>query len=222
MHLTVSFVLLISTFVCILYVEDVGGIQLRKRLTLLPHRLDEWQGSDAALSDKEFEILGMEDYVLRKYSNERGQDIWVWVIYYDNQSLGSKIHTPKGCLRAWGWTPISISREKIHLKTGSIRIAEVNKYLVQKGSEKHLVAYWYHSRGRIITNEYINRFYLAWDSITKKRSEGALVRVSCLVKHDEISAWRNLVNFIQLFFPVFQEHLPDPPKIQESLSTAGI
>lgn len=210
-HLTVSFVLLILTFVYLRYVEGVEGIQLRRRLALLPHSLGEWQGSDAALSDKELEILGMEDYILRKYSNERGQDIWIFVVYYDNQSQGYRIHPPKNCLKASGWTPISSSRKKIHLKTGSIRIAEVNKYLVKKGVEKHLVAYWYHSRDRIIASEYIDRFYSTWDSLTKKRSECALVRVSCLVNDNEISAWRNLVSFIQLFFPVLQEHLPYAP-----------
>jgi EpsI family protein len=210
-HLTVSFVLLISTFVWIRYVEGLEAVKLRKRLALLPHRLGEWQGSDAALSDRELEVLGMEDYVLRKYTNKQGQSIWTFVVYYDNQIQGYRIHPPKICLNAWGWTPTSTSREKIHFTKGSIKIAEVNKYLVQKGVEKTLVAYWYHSRGRIITNEYIDRFYLGWDSLTKKRSECALVRVSCSVNDDEIGAWRNLVSFIQLFFPVLQEHLPDAP-----------
>jgi EpsI family protein len=210
-HLTISFVLLISISVCLRYVKDAEGIQLRRRLALLPHRLGEWQGSDAALSNMELEILGMEDYVLRKYSNERGEDIWAFVVYYDNQSQGYRIHRPKTCLRGQGWSLISSNREKIHFNRGSIRIAEVNKDLVQKGVDKYLVAYWYHARGRIIANEYMDRFYLGWDSIAKKRSECALVRVSCSVNQDEISAWRNLVSFIQLFFPVLQEHLPDAP-----------
>ena len=210
-HLTVSLVLLISTFVYLRYVEGTVGIQLKRRLALLPYRLGEWQGYDAALSDKELEILKMEDYVLRKYSNERGQEIWVYVAYYDNQSEGYRIHPPKTCLLGSGWSPIYNGGKKIHFKRGSIRIAEVNKYLVEKGGEKILVAYWYHSRGRIIVNEYVDRFYFALDSITKKRTECALVRVSCSVNDDEISAWRNLVSFIQLFFPVLQEHLPDAP-----------
>jgi len=208
-HLAVSFVLLVSTFVYLRYVEGVEGTPLRKRLALLPHRLGEWQGSDTALSDQELQMLGMEDYILRKYSNGSEQDIWVYVAYYENQSKGDIIHPPKICLPGSGWTPISISREKIHFPEGPIRIAEVNKYLVQKGADRDLVVYWYHSRGRVVANEYLDRLYLIWDSLSKKRSDGTLVRVSCSVNPDEITAWRTLVSFVREFLPILQEHLPD-------------
>jgi EpsI family protein len=208
-HFAVSFVLLLSTFVYLRYVEGVERTPLRKRLALLPHRLGEWQGSDAALSDREFQMLGMDDYIQRKYSNGRKQDIWVYVAYYENQSKGDIIHPPKICLPGSGWTPTAISREKIHLTEGPIRVAEVNKYLVQKGADRDLVVYWYHSRGRLVANEYLDRLYLIWDSIFKKRSDGALVTVSCSVYPDEVTAWRTLVNFVRQFLPVLQEHLPN-------------
>jgi len=208
-HLTVSLVLLISTFVYFQYIEDTSRTPIRKRLALFPHRLGQWQGSDEAISDWELQMLGMEDHLLRRYSNGRDPDIWVYVGYYESQTKDDIIHTPKNCLPASGWTPISNSRERIHFTKGPIRIAEVKKYLVQKGVEKDIVVYWYHSRGRVVANEYLARLYLIWDSITKKRSDGALVRVYCSADPDEISAWRHLVSFVHEFLPVLYEHLPD-------------
>ncbi len=208
-HLTVSLALLISTFMLLQYIEGVNRTPIRKKLALFPDRLGEWQGSDTALSAEELRVLGMEDYMLRRYSNGRDPDIWVYVGYYESQTKDDIIHTPKNCLPASGWIPISSSMERIHFPKGPIRMAGVKRYLVQKGVEKDIVVYWYQSRGRVLANEYLARLYLIWDSITKKRSDGALVRVYCSVDPDEISAWRHLVSFIQEFLPVLYEHLPD-------------
>lgn len=40
-----------------------------------------------------------------------------------------------------------------------------------------LVYYWFQGRGRIITNEYLAKWYIFWDSLTRNRTDGALVRV---------------------------------------------
>jgi EpsI family protein len=208
-HLTVSLALLISTFMYLHYIEGVDRTPIRKKLALFPDRLGEWQGSDEAISDWEIQMLGMEEYLLRRYSNGQDPDIWVYVGFYESQTKDNIIHTPKNCLPASGWTLISSSRERIHLTKGPTKIAEVKKYLVQKGVERDLVVYWYQSRGRVVANEYLERLYLIWDSVTKKRSDGALVRVYCSAVPDEISAWRHLVSFVQEFLPVLYEHLPD-------------
>jgi EpsI family protein len=49
--------------------------------------------------------------------------------------------------------------------------------LIQKGDSKQLVYYWFQQRGRIITNEYLVKWYLFWDALTRNRTDGALVRL---------------------------------------------
>jgi hypothetical protein len=51
--------------------------------------------------------------------------------------------------------------------------------VIALGSERQLVYYWFQQRGRIITNEYLAKWFLFWDSLTRNRSDGALVRWSC-------------------------------------------
>ncbi len=41
-----------------------------------------------------------------------------------------------------------------------------------------LATYWYHSRGRVVANEYLDRFYMIVDSLLKQRSDGGLVRIT--------------------------------------------
>ena len=38
--------------------------------------------------------------------------------------------------------------------------------------------YWFQQRGRVMTNEYLVKGYLFWDSLTRNRSDGALVRLT--------------------------------------------
>jgi len=39
------------------------------------------------------------------------------------------------------------------------------------------VYYWFQQRGRVLTNEYLVKWYLFWDALTRNRTDGALVRL---------------------------------------------
>ena len=40
-----------------------------------------------------------------------------------------------------------------------------------------LVYFWYQGRDRNFTNEYAAKFYMVWDGIWRRRTDGALVRL---------------------------------------------
>jgi len=54
---------------------------------------------------------------------------------------------------------------------------KANRYVIQKGNERALVIYWYQGRGRSVANEYWDKMYTVFDSVARRRSDGALVRV---------------------------------------------
>jgi EpsI family protein len=54
---------------------------------------------------------------------------------------------------------------------------QANRYVIQKGNERALVIYWYQGRGRSVANEYWDKMYTVFDSVARRRSDGALVRV---------------------------------------------
>jgi len=53
----------------------------------------------------------------------------------------------------------------------------INRYVVQKGLERQVVLYWYQGRGRVVANEYLNKFWLMIDQARLGRSNAALVRI---------------------------------------------
>ena len=61
----------------------------------------------------------------------------------------------------------------------------VNRTLVRKGEERQLVYYWFQQRGRVLTNEYLVKWYLFWDALTKNRTDGALVRLTMFLRPGE-------------------------------------
>ena len=53
----------------------------------------------------------------------------------------------------------------------------VNRVLIERGDDRALVYYWFQERGRIITSEYLVKWYIFWDALTRSRTDGALVRL---------------------------------------------
>ena len=82
-----------------------------------------------------------------------------------------------------GWEMSGFERTEI--KLGNNFSLPVNRTVIRKGSQTSLVYYWFQQRGRVLNNEYLVKFYLLWDSITKQRTDGAMIRVTTPVFQHE-------------------------------------
>jgi EpsI family protein len=58
---------------------------------------------------------------------------------------------------------------------------KIKQMVFEKGNEFLLSNYWFQQRGRIVVNEYRNKWYMFFDSITRRRTDGALVRIEMVV-----------------------------------------
>ena len=52
-----------------------------------------------------------------------------------------------------------------------------NRYVIQNGNQRALMIYWYQGRGKAVASEYWAKIYTVIDSVRRRRSDGALVRV---------------------------------------------
>ena len=94
---------------------------------------------------------------------------------------------------------------------GTGRDFPVNRVVIQKGSDRQVVLYWFKQRDRLVTNEYLVKALLFWDSITKQRSDGALIRLTAplLPGEDETVVDRRLQQFASLVQPMVSAYVPD-------------
>lgn len=154
--------------------------------------VDRFVGSDIALSEGELKVAAPNAYLLREYAiprdTARGDGFTLYIGYYDHQTQGRTIHSPKNCLPGAGWEPLSSRTEVLSTPQGP---APVNRYLLQNHEERALVLYWYQGRGRVASNEYLVKWQLLRDAALRRRSDEALVRIIVPVTGgDEDAAWK--------------------------------
>jgi hypothetical protein len=87
------------------------------------------------------------------------------------------VHSPQACLPGGGWQIETFGRREVPnvLPDGSGIV--VNRVEIALGEERQLVYYWFAQRGRVLTNEFLVKWYIFWDGLTKSRTDGALVRL---------------------------------------------
>jgi EpsI family protein len=65
---------------------------------------------------------------------------------------------------------------------------EVNRAVIQKELSQQLVYYWFEQRGRRMTNDFAAKMTVLYDSLTRGRTDGALVRFVTPIGEDETEA----------------------------------
>jgi EpsI family protein len=148
----------------------------------LPELVAGMSGEDVTVSQAEARVAGFTDYALRVYAETdtaeaaRAAIPWasIYFGFYDQQSRGRTIHSPQNCLPGAGWE--ALSAEPATIGTGGDAFT-VNRYVLQKGSERALVLYWYQGRGRVAHNEYMVKWDLLRDAALRRRTDEALVRI---------------------------------------------
>jgi EpsI family protein len=155
------------------------------------------------------EILQVDDYFMRNYRNSKGEVIGLYIGYFKSQGEGKGIHSPRQCLPGAGWVPVNTAVYQMAVSGRNPETVPVNKFVMGKGLDRQLYLFWYHGRGRIYASEYWNKIYLIWDGLTKKRTDGALVRVNSPVIGNTEDALKTQSDFIQLFLPLLKEYIPD-------------
>lgn len=143
-----------------------------------PMHLNGWSGTALGLEKQYIDALRFDDYVLADYRSHNGESVAFYVAYYQSQRKGQSAHSPQSCLPGGGWEISSMTHMDVPAGTGMLLPLPVNRVVIQKGREKQVVWYWFKQRDRILNNEYLVKFYLFWDALSRGRTDGALVRMS--------------------------------------------
>jgi EpsI family protein len=112
------------------------------------------------------------------------------------------------CLPGSGWEMKDPASVTITPANGAPSF-EANRYIVQNGDDKQLLVYWYQGRGRKVQSEYWGKIYTVIDSIRRRRSDGAMVRVLMPVGKSEEETLRAATDLAAQVAPVLPEFVPD-------------
>ena len=135
----------------------------------------------------------------------------LYVAYYASQRKGQSVHSPRTCIPGGGWKIVSLDRHSVDGITLNGQALLVNRTVIQMGDYRQLVYYWFQQRGRNLTNEYLVKWFLFWDALTRNRTDGALVRLTTLVPTNEklSDADHRLVDFAKNMSPHLKDYIPE-------------
>jgi exosortase D (VPLPA-CTERM-specific) len=184
---------------------------MRKEFSTFPLAFNNWKGKEDRLEQIYVDTLKFEDYIIADFKNPNGEAVNFYVAYYGSQRKGESAHSPRSCIPGGGWKIEDISRYQVDGIKVNGNSLNVNRTLITLGDHKQLVYYWFQQRGRVITNEYLVKWYLFWDALTKNRTDGALVRLTAYVEPgQEISEADALLgDFISKVNPYLANYVPN-------------
>lgn len=155
--------------------EDVRPA--RKDLVDLPLALGEWKGQPVRVEDLFIDALKVTDHRMLDFAGPGGQVVNLWIAYYGSQRKGESAHSPASCLPGGGFQIESLGEYAVPGVSISGMPLTVNRSVMRMGNDRQLVWYWFQQRGRVITNEYLVKWYIFRDALLRNRTDGALVRL---------------------------------------------
>jgi exosortase D (VPLPA-CTERM-specific) len=161
----------------------------RQTLSLYPMSIADWQGTASQLEPEIEEVLAADDYINAVYS-QPGSDgvVALFTAYYHKQTEGQGIHSPEVCLPSGGWEVFNMQQVPVDMTAAGYGTFNANRAIIQKGLSRQLVYYWFEGRGRRETNDFRAKMSVLYDSLTKGRTDGALVRYVTPIRTGETEA----------------------------------
>lgn len=163
---------------CVLMLQGTHqqvAVPLAGPLSSILAHVDGYRIEEQHVAADERRIAGMSDYVARVYWRPDSTVAFTtYVGYYDRQTQGKSMHSPKNCLPGAGW-------EILRSGTATVTAADgphvVNRDLLKLGRQQAVVYYWYQGRGRVVASEYAVKWNLLKDAALTGHTEEALVRI---------------------------------------------
>ena len=189
-------------------VQRQQAMPLRGSLESLPRQLGVYTGYDQKIAADEQAVAGMSDYVLRIFTTPDTVSAFsVYVGYYEQQTQGRTIHSPRNCLPGAGWEALSSRRQPLVIGGDTVM---VNRYELANKTARALVYYWYEGRGRVEASEYKVKWELLRDAALTGRSEEALVRIVVPLTERMTNPDSIAVSVGQMLVPTVRKLLPEP------------
>lgn len=207
-----SLVVLIGAAVLATALPERGEAHVpRQAFSEFPMAVGPWQGQHDRLEQIYIDTLKFDDYIIADYADDETGLVNLYVAYYDSQRKGQSAHSPRSCIPGGGWEIVSLTQRRIDGVEVDGEPLRVNRTEIQYGDQKQLVYYWFQQRGRVIDNEYLVKWYLFWDALTRNRTDGALVRLTSVVRpgEDVDEADRRLSAFARDVAPLLERYIPN-------------
>jgi len=178
----------------------------RKDFDGVPAEFAAWKKTVRPIDPTVAEVLGADDSIVVDLTTPEGDRFNLYMAYLNAQRDGRSWHSPRQCIPGGGW---KIARHDIvKTRSGDGGAFSYNRMIIENGDHRQLVYYWYDQRGRKIANEFVMKFWLIADAVTRKRSDGAMVRLITPIGdgmsvEDADAKLQGMVELVERFLPAY-------------------
>jgi exosortase D (VPLPA-CTERM-specific) len=172
-----SALLLVFSLIALTSPRPAQVVPVRAAFSSFPLNLADWVGRRDVIERVYVDQLKFDDYLLANYERSAASPVNLYLAWYDRQNAGEATHSPRACMPGGGWRIVEMKQVALDgVRVGNQRLV-VNRALIRSGEQQELVYYWFQQRGRVITSEYLVKWYLMIDALERNRTDGALVRL---------------------------------------------
>jgi EpsI family protein len=208
----VSFLCMLACFVFVQRTPSSSSVEvIEKNLDRFPYQVGDFIGTDIRMEDAVVKELNTDVCVYRKYADNGGEEITLYIGYYGTKRGGRTGHNPGGCYPGSGWAILDEAQVKVAIAlNGNERKITLNALQVKKGGMRERVYHWYQSNGDEVLSDGIDQNLHRFKSkILYNRNDGAFIRVSAIITESLSHADGVLRNFIRDIFPLIVKHWPE-------------
>lgn len=181
-------------------------VPIKKDLLSFPLEFSDWNSRAYELSPSVLEQLRVTNYLMRDYRRE-DDAVSLYIGYYETQREGAQIHSPRHCLPGSGWVAAGSEVRTLHFE--GHRPIQVMQATYQRNEAKDVFIYWYQMKDATITNEYLLKLQMVYNSLKYRRNDAAFIRLSAPVRTTEADAVSTIESFMEDFVPLLADYLPE-------------
>lgn len=188
-------------------------VPLRKSLEDFPTIIGHWECPEYSEGNGAIpRLAGVQSYLARKYRNHADHEIGLYAGYVEKQTQDREVIVPIQYYLGEpfeGWLIVDQNLDSLEIPGYSKNGINVNTCVIQSGTRKQLILYWYQIGGKFIANKYWAKISLIFNAILKNRRDGAFIYLSTPVIHSVDVSREDMADFGKLVVPILTDYLPN-------------
>ena len=172
-------------------------------LNELPPMIGEWKLVGSENQKDIIRILGADKEVINFYKDSSGNQINLYIGYFETQKQNKEIIYYKN---QW----LHNNTEKVDIALHPHGTIQVNRTIFKDSARNRLILFWYDLNGKIIVDRYLAKLTTAIDGCIRGRTNGSIIIVSMNLEniHNYKNVLRAETEFIQELYPILRDFLP--------------
>jgi len=159
----------------------------RDPFAAFPARLEHgWEAGPARFLEPDVErILAADDYhSVNLFKAGVTAPVDLFMAWYKDQMRGG-VHSPEVCLPGAGWEIAQLERVDVSAEFGAGSRFTLNRAIIQKGTERMLVYYWFEHQGARTASGLEVKVGLMVNKVLHGRNDSAMVRLITPIDREE-------------------------------------